>query len=220
MDQSLLLFDFDGVLADSREAMLGVIRRACRAVGHPEEVSPEDLRGLRRMEFEELARHLGIPEESTNTFAEAALREIGNINESPGLFDGIEALLSGAVALGPIGIITANRKSYVDQFLRTHGLDKCVSMIFDADQAGTKAEKIHMAMAQTGIPANHTWMIGDAVSDIEAAHKAGVRSVAVAWGFQDDTMLKEARPDHFVEHPDDLLAILNSEHAGQESTSV
>lgn len=50
-------------------------------------------------------------------------------------------------------------------------------------------------------------MIGDAVSDIQAARQAGISSVAVVWGHQSLVKLRQAGPDIIVNQPADLLML-------------
>jgi phosphoglycolate phosphatase-like HAD superfamily hydrolase len=51
-------------------------------------------------------------------------------------------------------------------------------------------------------------MIGDAVSDIREAHKAGVNSIAVNWGYHPKEKLLQESPGHMVNAPEDILAIV------------
>ena len=47
-------------------------------------------------------------------------------------------------------------------------------------------------------------VIGDSTMDIETAHNAGMKSVAVTWGFHDRTRLIEAGPGKIVDHPKEI----------------
>jgi phosphoglycolate phosphatase len=49
--------------------------------------------------------------------------------------------------------------------------------------------------------------IGDEVRDVEAAKKAGVKSVGVTWGFNNAQAIKTADPDITANQPKDLLNI-------------
>ena len=51
-------------------------------------------------------------------------------------------------------------------------------------------------------------MIGDSVSDIQYAKKAGVVSIAVTWGWQSRDVLANEKPDHIVESVDELTTLL------------
>jgi phosphoglycolate phosphatase-like HAD superfamily hydrolase len=62
-----------------------------------------------------------------------------------------------------------------------------------------------MARGQFGTEGEAVFMIGDSVSDIQAARKAGVKSIAVGWGHQSLSKLVAARPDAIVRLPGELI---------------
>ncbi len=57
-------------------------------------------------------------------------------------------------------------------------------------------------------------MIGDSVSDIQYAQKAGVQSIAATWGWQSRDTLSRENPDYIVESVSELMALLKSTTAG------
>jgi phosphoglycolate phosphatase len=52
-----------------------------------------------------------------------------------------------------------------------------------------------------------TFYVGDTVGDIKEARLAGVKTVAVTWGWHNKERLEMASPDYVIETPDDLLKI-------------
>lgn len=48
--------------------------------------------------------------------------------------------------------------------------------------------------------------VGDSAIDVETARAAGMRAIAVAWGFRERAELVAARPDVIVDHPRQLAA--------------
>jgi phosphoglycolate phosphatase len=57
--------------------------------------------------------------------------------------------------------------------------------------------------AEAGATAEETWMVGDSYVDILTARNAGVASCGVAWGFQPETF-REYPPDVLVERMEDF----------------
>lgn len=64
------------------------------------------------------------------------------------------------------------------------------------------------ACAALGVGPAAAVYVGDTSVDIEAARAANVRSVAVTWGFRDRASLEDAKPDHWADRPEDILAAL------------
>ena len=50
--------------------------------------------------------------------------------------------------------------------------------------------------------------VGDSAVDMETAHRAGIESVGVSWGFRTRSELAGAGADHVVDSPDDILSLL------------
>ena len=76
--------------------------------------------------------------------------------------------------------------------------------IYGNEQPGSKVEHIVNALEMNSAQPTSTWMIGDTVGDIEAAQNAGVKAVAVTWGWQSSIRLKSKAPDLMFEQPQAL----------------
>ncbi len=59
-----------------------------------------------------------------------------------------------------------------------------------------------------GLPPEDCVLVGDSTIDLETARNAGIRSVAVSWGYHDRAPLLEAGPGAVVDGIDDLPAAL------------
>ncbi len=51
-------------------------------------------------------------------------------------------------------------------------------------------------------------MVGDSLSDIHAAKEALATSIAVTWGHQSLEYLLRGKPDYVVNHPHELVKII------------
>ena len=102
---------------------------------------------------------------------------------------------------------SGNVSAAVWNFLHVYGLAEHVQIVLDADAEGTRAEKISRAAASLGQAGSLVYVIGDAVSDVQAARQACALSVAVTWGHQSRVKLEGARPDYVVGSPKELLQL-------------
>jgi phosphoglycolate phosphatase len=59
--------------------------------------------------------------------------------------------------------------------------------------------------AETGAAAEQTWMVGDSIVDMQTARNAGVMACGVTYGFQPET-LAECPPDLLVDRIEDFAA--------------
>lgn len=209
MADKTVLLDFDGVLADTLGDILNFTGIVCTELGYPRTPTREDLNALDRMEFAELGRHLGLPREVIGDFVRGTFELFSQRDSPPPLVEGMDDVVVRLSATSKIGIVTGNVSSVVWRFLDHYGLKNYVSVVLGAGYAGSRSEKIRLAIREMGrMAGERVFMVGDAVSDIHAARAASVVSIAIGWGHQSPEKLALAKPDYFAETPQDLLAIL------------
>ncbi len=193
---SLILFDFDGVLADTLEDLLQFGQEVCNELGVSHTVVREDLSTLEVMSFATFGRQLEVPEALIEEFVRRCLAKVAAKESPPAIFAGLAEVVRDLSTRHVLGIVTTNSTQNVKAFLVQHKLEDCIRVIYGVDQPGSKAEKILQARNQFAAMNEAVFMIGDAVSDIHAAKQASVISIAVSWGHQSVERLIQANPDH------------------------
>lgn len=204
----LLIFDFDGVLADTLADMLRFAQEACDELGIEHSVVPRDLSDLEVMSFASFGRACEVPERSVGEFVRRCLSKFERKESPPEIFpklpDVIRQLSEGNILV----VVTGNTTSTVNAFLAHHGIRDCFSAVYGVDLPGTKAEKIIMAKRKFESKDTSTFLVGDSLSDIRAAREANATSIAVGWGHQSMDMLIHGKPDAIVHSPDELMEVL------------
>ena len=212
---AIILFDFDGVLADTLEDMLAFAREACVKLGHPRNPTPADLGALETMSFANYGRQLRLPPQCIDEFVSLCLQMFNNRLQPPKIFDGMKQVVVEAAKSNRIAIITGNTTTTVEQFLIENGLREQIRLVIGVEQKGARPEKIKRAIKEL---AQHNgkvaYMVGDAVSDIRAARQASIQSIAVGWGHQSPSRLLDAQPDYLVNSPGELLELLKQKETG------
>jgi len=206
----LLIFDFDGVLADSLAPMLKFAKQVCIEMGVSTTPTRNDLEILDRMEFSEFGLQLGIPEDQIDHFVARNHQLFSEMEEPAQLVPGMGSVLSTLATDNYLAIITGNSCNQVEKFLETHQLRGYFKHMYCAEHKGTRLDKIRKVTQLANMKTSDTYMIGDAVSDIRAAKAAGVNSIAVTWGHQSKEKLNQENPDKIVERPVDLLEFLSA----------
>ena len=204
----LIIFDYDGVIVDSLDTNLKIAARACQKIGCPVHPSQAEIERLENIAFDDLGRQIGVPENKIPKFTEIVFDSLAQNAISPPIFPGIKEVIQKLKRKSHIAIITTNVKTAVNQVLETGGLCHDIDLVMGAEQNGSKSEKICQAMASFNVRSSFTYMIGDAVSDIREAHKAGVNSIAVNWGYHPKDKLLQSSPGHIVNAPEDIMAIV------------
>lgn len=209
MDEKVIIFDFDGVLADTLGIILNMGKQVSARLGYPFTPSSEDLNALEMMSFAEYGRQLGIPEQSIQAFVEGCVELFTQMDQAPPIFPGMAELVRQLAATSKLGIVTGSPESTVRKFLKEHGLEGAIDVILGISFPGARAEKVREAIHRLGgegdTPAD---MVGDSISDIRAARAVGITAIAVGWGHQSPERLAAEKPDYLVKTPAELMGLL------------
>jgi phosphoglycolate phosphatase len=204
----LLLFDFDGVIADSFDTLLNVCVLAQRALGKGRTPTAEDFKTIDNLTFADLGRQIGVPDEDAPDYQRKVL-ELQQVDWDMRSFVGIAEVMTRLAEAHAVAVVTNSHGERVMNALRQFGLGDVVKQVAGGDTGQTKVERIQQLCNTWGFPLQETAMIGDTVGDIRAGKQAGVKTVAVGWGYQSRERLLLESPDHFVGRPDDFVSVFS-----------
>lgn len=202
MPPRLVIFDFDGTLADSLPWLsLAYADLAAQfGLNRPDDAAAEALRG---MDTAAVLRALGVARWRLPAIA-ARLRAMAAEAPPPPLFPGIAALLPRLAGAGlRIGIASSNSEPQIRRTLGAElaGLVGCYAA--EASLFG-KAARFRRILRATRVPTAATIAIGDEPRDVAAAREAGVIAGAVAWGYATPASLRSTTPDVFFETVEEI----------------
>lgn len=202
------IFDFDGTIANILEAMVEIYnqfahRYRCRVV------RPGDLEHLRNGRPKELLAEFGISAWKLPFLVSAVRKGLKSrkLNPQDGIVETLKNLHNKGVTLG---ILTSNSQENVETFLQVHDLMNVFSFVSSYRHLFGKHKALNKIMRTRHLVPSDVTYIGDEVRDIEAAKKAGIKSVGVTWGFQTLSALKAAAPDMIANVPVELLSLIVS----------
>ena len=69
---------------------------------------------------------------------------------------------------------------------------------------------LRQAIAEAGAAMRDSVMIGDTVFDLQMAHNAGVKSIAVTWGYHQVEQLRSARPYAVINYFKELDGVIEN----------
>ena len=148
--QTVIIFDFDGVLGDTLDEMLRIAGHVAAELGYPCQPAPADLDALERMEFSELGIQLGIPASQANEFPRRCFDLFASLSNPPHIFPGMKQVILDLAPTNRLAIVTGNTSRIVNRFLSEHGLDGCFAMVLGSDASGNRAEKLNQILATLG----------------------------------------------------------------------
>ncbi len=207
---ALVIFDYDGVLADTLDDLLLFGQEACNKIGVKHLVTKDDLDNLELMSFAAYGRACEVPEQLVDEFVKSCLDSFAEKNSPPAIFPGLSSVIRQLSINHRIAIVTTNSSQNVNDFLVDHGLDGLIDAVYGIDSPGSKAQKIAMARNQLleNRKQESVFMVGDSLSDVVAAKEASVTTVVVTWGHQRLENLLRGNPDHVVSSPHELIEVV------------
>ncbi len=211
----LLIFDWDGTLMDSAERIVRSFQAAAHDCGWYA-LADDAIRKTIGLGVAEALTQLLPGEAATRRQAIAArYREhFLHLNDTPTpLFPGVAAGLEDLRARGyKIAVATGKSRIGLDAALAASGTGGLFCVTRCADETRSKPDPLmlHEILAETGVPAAQALMVGDTSYDIEMSARAGIDSVAVAYGVHDPADLHIHGPRLCVETFAELCAWLPS----------
>jgi phosphoglycolate phosphatase len=210
MTQKVIVFDFDGTIADTVDALVGIANRLATEFGY-KQIAPEQLAHLKNLTSREIIKYSGVSLLKIPFLVKKVKSELKNkIHEMqpiPGIQEALTELKNQGYGLG---IITSNSKDNVMAFLQNHDLDNLFDFIYSGVTIFGKTTIINNALKQKQIPAPSVLYVGDETRDVEASKKANIKVVAVTWGFNSPEVLSKQKPDFLIHHPSELLEVVKN----------
>ena len=208
MPFKLVIFDFDGTLADSLPVAVGIFNRLAPELGH-RPVDPADLPALRSMPTRQFLRHHGISlwrlPRLVRRYHAAAASEADSLKLFAGLPEALAGLRAGGARLG---VLSSNREDNIRRCLRANGVEELFAFVVGYPKLFGKGKALRRILKAEQIGAADVLYVGDEVRDVEAAQSAGVAVAAATWGFHAEPLLRASRPDFVIATPGELSALV------------
>ena len=202
-----IIFDFSGVsddLVSTYKAAMDVL----------------DIRGIERITFEQFKDFYALPWD--NFYKNMGITGI-DLKEEYGIWDGIASkycdlvkpmkgakeVLSKLRKLGIRSIILSARGNVaLEMDIKKHGFNDLIDGVMG--DVCDKKEVIHDLLEEHNFKKESTIYVGDMPHDIETAHHAGVRGVAVLSGFGKKDELIAEKPDFVISEISELVGLVES----------
>ncbi|WP_373030586.1 HAD family hydrolase [Sulfurovum sp.] len=190
----IILFDLDGTLIDSTEAILESFGVAFETFDTP---VPDDERIKKEIghPLDVMFATLGVEEAHVDAHVQAYKMHYRKISCAktvllPEAREAVELASKHAV----LGVVTTKTAKYSIELLEHMGLMTYFDVLVgreDVENPKPHPEPIFKALSK--LPSNKSkyWMIGDTPMDILAAKAANINSVAVTCGYADEALLSE-----------------------------
>ncbi len=215
--EGAVLFDLDGTLVDSAPDLIAALTTLAHEVELPLLEDKPILASLAGRGARVLIRcGLGeFPEDREQALLERFLSLYSaSIWQRSRLYPGImELLIALAEQNRPLAIVTNKAERLARQLLTEAGLIERFACLIGGDTSSAPKPSpapVLAACQALGVNPDQVVMVGDSEADMRAARDAGVRGVAVSWGYAGVASMNEWPADVIIDRPDALIRWLEN----------
>jgi phosphoglycolate phosphatase len=209
----LLIFDLDGTLADTAIDITNAVNFALQPFG-VRPFSVEEIKGRVGSGITSLLHSLIPPEYSPDLAIDEAIeRFLGYYSEH--ILDNTTAYPNVKETLQQLdaykkAVISNKRELFSKKVLEGIGILQYFDIVLGSDSVPERKPSpvpVFEVLKRLGIRKDEAIMIGDSNYDIETARAAGIRVIAVTYGFRPREVLKDA--DYMIEDFGELANLLS-----------
>lgn len=213
-DYKLLIFDWDGTLANSVGRIVEAMHVASDRSGLPR-CDDFAVKGIIGLGLPEAIRSLypDIDDDALVVFRQHYADHYIALEAEPSpLFEGVVHTLEALKGEGyRLAVATGKARRGLDRVLKAHGWDDYFDITRAADETASKPHPLMLEqiLAHCGVEPAQALMVGDSSFDLQMARNAGMGSVAVSYGAQSIEALKAFEPRLAIDHFPELHAWLS-----------
>lgn len=213
---ALVIFDLDGTLLDSVpdlaaavDAMLDLRGRPPAGVERVKDWVGNGSEVLVRRALAGALEYAGVEEADAAQAHKDFLQAYAGEHHLTRVYSGVQTLLDWLQQQGVMMAIATNKpERFVAPLLQEKALDRYFRWLVGGDTLTAQKPDpaaLHWIMEQAGVAANETLFVGDSRNDVIAARAAGVKVVAVSYGYNHGEPIAAQNPDLLVDSLDALI---------------
>lgn len=185
--KKIMLFDLDGTLIDSTEAILESFHHSLSVLNHAGDLEDEAIKALIGHPLDVMFTRLGCDSSKIDEYVLTYKEHYRTISRAktfllPFATEAVEEASKHA----RLGIVTTKTARYSRELMEHFGLMDYFEVLIgheDVENHKPHPEPIHKALEGMDHALEEVWMIGDTRLDLEASQRAGIDAVGVLSGY-------------------------------------
>lgn len=207
MPFKLILFDFDGTLADTADLALEIFNEISAKYKF-RSINKEELKSLKGKSIKELSKYLDIPLYRVPSLLLKGQKLLYQRIKKVRPIENIVELLNNLKEKGfQLGILSTNSKDNIKVFLNQYDIE-LFDIIRTSASIWDKSRGLAKVIKKSKLDPEEVLYIGDEIRDIDASKKCGVPVASVTWGYNSLESLQIREPDFLVDQPEQLLPVI------------
>lgn len=193
--EKIILFDLDGTLIDSTDAILASFNYTFKELGFDFKGSDKDIKDLIGYPLDIMYKDLGVPEEKVWDFVNAYKDRYRIVSkEQTTLLENAYEAVVEASKIGRVSVVTTKTRMYTMPLLEHFEIAQFFEIITgreNVENPKPHPEPILVTLEQMNYDEklHDVWMIGDTKLDLISASNASINSVGVLCGYSNEEEL-------------------------------
>lgn len=209
--KEVIIFDFDGTIANTEEASYKVYEQMTSIYGVPQ-MSRDELKAYKKKPLKQRIKETGIPYYLLPKIMSESQSKLTQFMKDAFPFDGIPFLIEQLSKVYQLVVVSSNNKKIIKKFLKDHELDVFEKVYGGAALFG-KAAMIKKAIKKMKSKVKKTIYIGDETRDYHACQELKLDMISVSWGYEDKEVLEKEQLPYIADTPEQLLSLIEQMNA-------
>jgi len=189
----IILFDLDGTLIESTEAIVSTFHHAYN-IQNEAQPSDEAIKELIGYPLDVMFSRLGVDESRVWDFVDSYKQRYRVISKlQTELLPSAKEAIKLASTFAKLGVVTTKTGLYSIELMEHFDLMKYFEVLIgreNVENPKPHEEPILKALESFDLEGKEVWMVGDTKLDLISAKNAGVNSIGVLCGYGDEETLK------------------------------
>ena len=197
-----IIFDFDGVIADSFFATVEIYNK--KKHEYPE-IAEIDMNHIRDVGTKQALKDYKISPLKIIKIMRILQKEYSHKISSVDLISNMDYVIKKLSEKYKIGILSSNSRGNIKKFLHHHNLSKYFMFIHSQTSIFGKHLTMKKIMTKYKLKHNDIIYVGDEDRDIEAMDKLKIPIISVTWGYNSEHYLKKLNHKYLATKPQQIL---------------
>lgn len=205
---TVILFDFDGTIADTFENFI-LIGNALAKEFQFQSLAQHQIEDFKNKTIRQAIQDLEVPILQIPKLLFKGKQELKNRMHTIKVIDGMTDVLKTCKTQNiKMGLVSTNALKNIQAMLQNWHLDHLFEFIGTGSGLFGKRRALNKIIKQNSLKKDDILYVGDEVRDIEASRGVGIAVASVTWGYNSRKVLQTYAPDYLIDHPQELLHII------------